>query len=446
MAQVLDQLAHRRRPCLVMPTGSGKTRVFCTVASQFPGRVMILVHRGELLDQVSATLTALDVEHGLIAANEPWYRSRRVQVASVQSLVRRLADTPKPDLVIIDEAHHCIPGNTWGKVLSAWPNALRWGVTATPCRLGGQGLADSFDTLVLGPTPKQLIQDGHLCDYRIFSPPAHWADALPRRGGDYARTEASQAASKPTITGNAVSHYQAVAPGTRALVFCVSRAHAQVVRDTFSSGGVRAEILDGSSDRGQRAHRIRAFTAGSCPVLVTVDLVSEGFDVPAVETIISLRPTQSLTLWLQQVGRGLRPSPGKDKAIILDHAGNFYRHGYPDDDREWTLDGASRCAGSGTGKGITVRTCGQCFEAVRAPATTCQTCGYVFPVESRVVEEVDGELVELEKERVRVMRKREVGQARDLEALKLIEKQRGYKRGWAEYIHRARQAKQGVRR
>lgn len=441
---VQTRLAQHRRVVMVLPTGGGKTLMFSTLAQQTPGTVLILVHRAELLDQVSRTLTSLDVAHGLIAPNEPWYRTRRVQVASVQSLIRRLADTPKPDLVIIDEAHHCVTGNTWGRVCNAWPQALRLGVTATPCRLSGEGLRDLFDTMVVGPTTKQLIDDGYLSDYTIYAPPAMWTQGLHRRGGDYARDEASQAASKPTITGNAIAHYQNVAPGSRALVFTVSRQHAEGVRDRFVASGVRADLLDGTLDRATRRERVDHFTSGELRILVTVDLVSEGFDVPAVETIISLRPTQSLTLWLQQVGRGLRPYPGKPRATILDHAGNTLLHGLPDDEREWSLDGAEQRTNTG-GKGINVRTCGQCFQAVKAPASVCPGCGYVFPVESRVVEEVSGELVELEKERVRRAQKREVGQARDLAALIAIEQQRGYKRGWAHYIWRARQAKKGVR-
>lgn len=429
---------------LCAPTGSGKTVCFAAIAqrmSQAGGRVTILVHRQELLEQVSRTLTDLEVDHGCIAPEYPNHKKKPVQIASVFTLVRRLADYQPPNLVIIDEAHHAIPRTSWGRVLSAWPHAARLGVTATPERLGGEGLHDTFATLLIGPTVRDLIDHGHLCDYRLFAPPVSYTDGIHRRMGDYDKKELAQAADKPTITGNAVAHYLGLAKGKRALVFCVSVDHAKHVAEEFSDAQIRSEHIDGSMDRWTRQAIVRRFTTGQTTVLTSCDLISEGFDLPAIEVAILLRPTQSLALHLQQVGRALRPYTGKDYALILDHAGNTHRHGLPDDERAWSLDGkATRQASEGKAS-VSVRTCGGCFAAVRSLVPVCQYCGYVFPIKAREVEEVEGTLSEVDREAVRKAMKREQGYAKGMQELLVIQNQRGYKPGWAHYVMQARQKK-----
>lgn len=429
---------------LVAATGWGKTVLFSELTRRAVlrgKRVMILVHRTELLDQVSRTLTALDVTHGCIAPDAPNESGKAVQVASVFALARRLAYTPKPDLLIIDEAHHAIPGSTWGKCFAAWPGVSRLGVTATPERLGGEGLRDTFATMLFAPSVKELIEAGHLSHYRLFAPPQHATEGIHRRMGDYAKTELSLAMDKPTITGDAVAHYRRLAFGKRAIVFCVSVAHAEHVAATFVSAGLRAASLDGKLSPHIRKQRLDDFRSGRCPILTSCDLISEGFDLPAIEVAILLRPTQSLALHLQQVGRALRTFPGKDCAIILDHAGNTARHGLPDEEREWSLDGSKARKQSDSEKTIGVKTCGQCFAAVRSFVMTCPECGYVWPIVSREIEVVAGELEEIDLAAVAAKKRKEVGMAQGLDDLLKIEKERGYKSGWAHYVWKARQAR-----
>ena len=435
----------REPTVLVLPTGAGKTVIFCALAHRYAERsqqVCILVHRAELIAQVSATLRTMGVAHGCLSPHYPSEPAHLVQVASVQTLVRRLAQFPPPDLAICDEAHHVTLRTAWGTVLSAWPQAHRLGVTATPCRLSGEGLSDLFSRLIVGPSVDQLISIDALSDYQLFAPPVTYTDGLHRRMGDYEKHELEAAVNKPTITGNAVAHYIKHAHGKRAVAFCVSVNHTRAVSGHFESAGYPAASLDGTMVPAERARIICEFIAGRILVLTSCDLISEGFDLPAIEAAILLRPTQSLTVYLQQVGRCMRPIPGK-VAVILDHAGNARRHGLPDDEREWTLHGRQKKNSASSAPMVSLRTCGKCFLAVKSAATICSYCGYLFPIEARHVDEVDGELVRLETIQKKIDMKREQSRASTLENLLAIERARGYAKGWAYHVHQSRKARGG---
>lgn len=433
-----------RAPLLVAPTGMGKTviaaEILCGVAER--GRSAIfLVHRRELITQSSHKLALAGVPHGIIAAGtQP--TDHPIQVASVQTLVRRLEQVnATPDLIVIDEAHHATAGNTWGRVVGHWPDAHRLGVTATPVRLDGRGLSAVFDRLVHGPSVADLIYTGHLCPATIYAPPPV-ADlsAIRRRAGDYAIDQAADAMDRPTVTGDAIAHYQKLAAGQRAIVFCCNVQHAEHVADSYNVAGITAATLLGSTSVELRDSTVQQFAAGAIQVLVTVDVVSEGFDIPAASCAILLRPTQSLGLYLQQVGRVLRPAPGKDAAIILDHVGNVHRHGFPDDLREWSLEGVMRRAGAGGPAAPSVRTCPQCFAAFK-PAPVCPLCGTAcVPEPRRELRQVAGELKELQRSEVRG-RRREQGKAQTLQQLIHLGQARGMKNpvGWAKHVYFARQ-------
>ena len=425
-----------RAPLLVGPTGMGKTVIIAAVLQGIASRgrsAIVLVHRRELIAQTSAKLTLADVPHGIIAAGVP-ATDAPIQIASVQTLARRLDRiTAQPDFIVIDEAHHATAG-TWGKAISHWPHALRLGVTATPVRQDGRGLALVFDRLVLGPSTAELISAGFLCPARLYAPPPV-ADlsGLHRRAGDYAIDEAAQRMDRPTVTGDAISHYQRLAAGQRAIAFCCNVKHAEHVCAAFNHAGDEAATLLGATDPLRRDATVARFAAGELQVLVTVDVVSEGFDIPAAGCAILLRPTQSLGLYLQQVGRVLRPAPGKAAAIVLDHVGNVHRHGWPDDPREWSLDDRLKRAGAAGPPAPSVRTCEVCFAAFK-PAPMCPCCGSPAKLSAREIQHRDGVLQELERNQQR----RQVGKARSLSELLTVAKQRGYAPGWAYRIHQAR--------
>jgi superfamily II DNA or RNA helicase len=431
------QLGHKS-VLAVLPTGGGKTCIIAAISANAAARgrhVLILVHRRELIHQTSSKLAWVGLEHGIIAAGIP-PSDHAVQIASVQTLARRLSRLDwQPTLIIIDEAHHATAGQ-WARILDHWPDAYRLGVTATPCRLDGCGLRGTFDIMVLGPSVADLIFTGYLSPARIYAPPVV-ADlqGIRSRGGDYANDQAAAAMDRPTVTGDAIAHYQRLAAGQQAIAFCCNVAHAVSVCDAFKTAGIGAELLLGNTPGREQV--VADFASHRIRVLVTVDVVSEGFDVPAASCAILLRPTQSLGLYLQQVGRVLRPAPGKAHAVILDHVGNVTHHGFPDDPRDWSLDDRMRRS-KGT-PAPSVRTCPECFAAFK-PQPQCPVCGAgCVPIRSRVIREMAGELRELKREEVR-QRTDERRQARTLQQLIAVGQARGMKNpvGWAKHVYFAR--------
>jgi superfamily II DNA or RNA helicase len=410
-------------------------------------RVYILVHRDELLRQASDTLTECGVRHGLISPRYTPDYTRAVQVASVQTLVRRTHIAPPPDLIVVDECHHATAGS-WRRVLSAYPAARVLGVTATPARLDGQGLGIDcggvFDDMVLGPPVHELITRGFLSRPVYYAPPSR-ADlsGIRKQGGDFARRETAARMDKPTITGDAVAHYRKICHGAPAVAFCASVAHAEHVAETFRAACIPAATIDGTLTDHERKKRVYDLGNGTIRVLTSCEIINEGFDLPVVTAAILLRPTHSLSLHLQQVGRVLRTHPGKACSFILDHVGNLERHGLAEEEREWSLDGKQGKSGGKKDADERFKQCPQCF-AVHNPAPKCPQCGYEYTPKPRALEEVDGELQEIDPAVIMARRaamRREQGQAETLQDLLAIAKQRGYKPGWAHHIYRTRQRK-----
>jgi superfamily II DNA or RNA helicase len=440
--------AGARAPLLVLSTGAGKTICFAAItagAAARGRRILILVHRRELIRQASAKLNQAGVNHGIIAAGfEP--SDHPVQVASVQTLARRLKQQHwQPDLIVIDEAHHAIAG-TWAKVISHWPDSFLLGVTATPIRQDGRGLNAMFTKLVFGPSTADLMAAGYLTPVKIYAPP-QVADltGIRTRAGDYANDQAAAAMTRPTVTGDAISHYQRIAAGQPAIAFCCNVNHATTVCDAFNAAGISAATLLGNTT--DRDALVARFAAGELQVLVTVDVVSEGFDCPGAAVAILLRPTQSEGLYLQQVGRVLRPAPGKAAAIVLDHVGNVHRHGFPDDVRPWTLDDARQRTSKGGPPAPAVRTCESCFAAFK-PAPQCPVCSTPSKISTRELKHQAGQLEELARDavaRARARDRRQQAQARTLQELIHIGQARGMNNpvAWAKHVHFARQGKHG---
>jgi len=409
-------------------------------------RTVILAHRKELLDQISNTLQDFSVAHNQITSGGRYNSLHKTHVASVFSAVRRLQYIKCPDYVIIDEAHHAIPGSTWNKTLDHWrmakPNLKIIGVTATPERLSGEGLDDTFDRMILGPTVAELIEQGYLSPYRMFAPPRQVdMTGVHRRGGDYVRSEAAEKIDKPTITGDAIAHYQKHLNGAPCVAFCISVEHAYHVAEQFKAQGWKAAGIDGKLSAKDRKERVDDFAAGRLNILTSCDLVSEGYDVPGMMGCINLRPTESLSLCLQQWGRTLRRKSGKT-AIILDHVGNSARHGLPDMDREWSLQGAGKKKRERDPDDIGIKQCKYCGAVNASTEKNCRECGKEFEVKARTINQVEGNLEEIkEAEKASFVRLRAAAQ--DLEALVEIGRQRGMKNphGWARHVLDARDAK-----
>ena len=398
-ARALIQAGHRA-VLIQAPTGSGKTALAVKIlgnARKLGKSAWFNVHRRELLTQSAEAFERDGIPYHVLSA--AWEKrpleTRGVQINAIATLAKRFYAQAPPDMIVWDETHHLAAG-TWNRIFTAFPHAIHIGLTATPERLDGQGLDKHYTAMVEGPTTAWLIAQGFLSPYRLFAPPGISTAGIKTAMGDYARGALNAAADTPTITGDAVAHYKRHADGKRAVVFCVSREHSRHVVGQFISQGIPAAHCDGETDPAVRDGMLKDFRTGKLLVLSNVDLFGEGFDLPAIECCIMLRPTQSLALYLQQVGRVLRVSDGKAEAIILDHAGNAALHGLPDDVRLWCLEGRETRKRREIELGVKPpRVCPKCFAAQPRLGDRCVYCQTPFDLSPRTVEEKEGDLVEV---------------------------------------------------
>jgi DNA repair protein RadD len=358
--------------------------------------------------------------------------------------VNRLDRMAPPDLIIVDESHRSV-SPSYLEVFAAWPDAHVVGLTATPARTDGRGLGEVYDHIVTGPSMRLLIDNGYLSDYRLIVPQSAVAlDGVTIRAGDYAQNELEQAMDKPTITGDAVRAYKQFAAGKRCMVFCVTVAHSQHVCEQYNAAGIPAEHIDGTNSDTERDAVLQRFRDGNTLVVCSVQLAIEGLDIPAIEAVQFLRPTASLIVYLQAIGRGLRREPGKRECIILDQVANFNRHGWPDEDRQWTLDGRpKRQRGAQDEPPLNVRQCVRCYTVFRPGPTACPTCGAPQEGGRDAPEVVDGALVELDPAQQRREQRREQGSARTLQEMVALGIRRGMTRpdAWAANVIAAREGR-----
>lgn len=434
-----------RSVLFVAPCAFGKTVIFAHIAHNAGKRgksILIIAHRAELLDQISDTLKLFNVDHGFIAAERP-KMNRQVMVASIQTLIKRVPYLKfSPDMVIVDEAHHCTKRNTFGKTLAEFPGAKLLGVTATPCRLSGEGLGDIFETMVLGPDTQHLIEAGRLSPFKLFAPPTVDTSGLHIKAGDFDKAETLALMDKPVITGSAVDHYKKHAAGKPFVAFCAGITHAQNVAAQFRTAGIDAVCIHGLMDSEVRRGVVNDFRAGRIMGLCSVDLISEGFDVKNIVCGLMLRPTASRGLHIQQIGRCLRLADGKTGAVILDHVGNCRRHGLPTDAQNWTLEGRIKNPRSKKQE-VTLRICPKCWAANKGGTLVCTECGHQWEIESRQVDQVDGELVEWVASKAPNPKRIEEWQAKTYEQLVALAFSRGYQwpEQWAKRRHEYRMVK-----
>jgi superfamily II DNA or RNA helicase len=451
-------LRRARRVLVVLPPGGGKTVIAAFMAQRFAGRnqsTYFNCHRSELLQQTSLTFQRVGLTHGYIAAGFPMMRNQLVQVCSIDTLKRRLASTPAPRAVLWDECHH-IGAEGWSAIMNAWPETYHIGLTGTPWRLDGTGLGKYFDEMVEGPTTAELIAMGNLSDYKLFAPPGPDMNGVGKVAGDFRRGEAAERMNKPKLTGDMIEHWRKHANGLRTVGYAVNVAHSQHLAGQFSQAGIPAVHLDGDTPTADRKRIVQEFASGHLRVLFNVDLFGEGFDLSAIaqrdvtiDAGILARPTWSLSLFLQQAMRPMRPAPGK-VAVILDHAGNTKRHGLPDDEREWSLDGRKKGNRADNDNGPSPPVdCPGCFRQLRRPLPPrCPSCGHKFDDEQpREIEVADVELVESDevatRRAERQARVREEVMAKTLDELVALGKSRNYRfpMQWAQKKFGARALK-----
>lgn len=435
--------AGNRNVLAVLPTGAGKSVIMAEIVKQHANRhkhCAVIAHRNELVTQMSCHLARAGVVHRIIASNSTVSQINRkhyklfgrsfvnpaelTAVVGVDTVMSRF-DSVKEwgrqiDLWVVDENHHCLKENKWGRALSLFPNAYGLGVTATPSRADGQGLgrnADGFiDDMIIGPTTRYLIEHGYLADYEIVCPKSDISlDGVETsKNGDWSNQALRKAAKKSKIVGDVVSNYMIYAAGRKAIVFATDVETADEIAKDFNLVGVKAVSLNGNSPTTFREESIDSFADGSVQVLVNVDLFDEGFDVPSCDVIIMARPTMSLGKYLQMVGRGLRPQPGKT-ALVIDHVSNVLRHGLPDKVRQWSLNRRDK-----RGKSLKdpdeleLTVCKHCLKPYEKFRTVCPYCGFEKPLpdpHARSIEMVEGDLVLLDKATLERLRARMVLEA-----------------------------------
>ena len=344
VVRAMDSL-RTNKSCLVqLPTGGGKTVVFVSIIDKYVKqgkRVLVLVHRKELITQAAAKLFKMGINHGFILAGAESAYSRPVQLASVQTIIRR--NMPKNiDCIITDECHHAT-ANSYKTVYEAYPEAHNLGFTATPCRTNGQGFGDIFKDIQCGPSVKELIKEGYLVEPTIYSAPLHMQlNKVKVTGGDYNDGELAKLLDNAKYVRNIVREWRKKAEGKKTIVFAITVEHSKHIVAQYNSEGIKAAHIDGTTPDDVRSQILKDFALGKYTILSNVGIVTEGFDVPEVECVQLTRPTKSLALYLQMVGRGLRPAQGKSKTIILDHANAVFEHGFPQTDRQWTLSGVKK--------------------------------------------------------------------------------------------------------
>lgn len=347
------------------------------------------------------------------------------KIMMVQTASRRLKNIPEPQLIITDENHHCL-ANSYKRIYERFPNARCVGVTATPVRLNGGGLGEINDKLVVGVSAKWLISNNYLAPYEYYAPSVADLTGLHVKVGDYVTAEIEERLIKKSIFGDVIGYYRQLADGKQAICYCASIEHSEKMADSFNDAGIPAAHIDGTTPKTERSLIISRFRSGIIKILCNVDLISEGFDVPDCEAAILLRPTKSLTLYIQQSMRCMRYKPGK-KSIIIDHVGNYLRFGLPDQDRQWTLTPAKKGQKAEVPE-VKVRQCPECFYTHES-APACPKCGFEYPIKARTIEEITEAKLELIKEIV--MDYSSPKDCHTMAELVAYGKKHGYKPGWS---------------
>jgi DNA repair protein RadD len=435
-------------PLYVLPTGAGKTVVAAQIIERAVAagkRVLVLTHRREILKQTSLKLSGGNFEHGLIQAGLNVDLEYPVQIASIQTLWARCMRTdkvplPAANLIIIDEAHH-VAARTWRKIVEAYPNARRIGLTATPCRSDGRGLGNYFTKIIEGPQIPELITGEWLVPTIYYVPVDPDLRGVQTRQGDYVVSQLADRMNRDDLVGDVVSNWHRFGERRKTLVFCVDVAHSVHVKNEFVNSGVRAEHIDGSTPKPDRDAALARLASGEIELITNCMVLTEGFDSPSVACVVLARPTKQLGLFRQMAGRGLRPAPGKNNLILIDHSGAVYRHGLLEDRVEWTLDVSKRAENPAHNSRSQAQTsrlieCSQC-SALRTAGEKCPSCGFLPQRRPEAIVFRDGELAPVNRNSRIANSMIDPHQRMRWHAeLTYIAAERGYRLGWAAHKYK----------
>lgn len=439
-------IAGHRRPLLQAPTGSGKTivaREITQAAVEKGSRVLFLAPRRELIFQTAAKLDAVGLPHGVLMAGVNPDPTGRVQVASIPTLysrcIKRNHPLPPADLVLVDEAHLAITRSTLA-VLDRYAGRPIVGLTATPARGDGRGLGEVFDDLVFGPSVAALVEGGFLVPQRYYAPYAPDLAGVRIRQGDYEVRGLAERLDNAKLVGDVVTNWLRLASDRQTVVFAINIAHSMHLCERFVEEGVRAEHLDANTPNQERSEILQRTVAGETQVLCNCFLLSYGWDCPPISCAVLARPTKSLVLFMQMVGRVLRPSPGKQDALILDHAGAVGELGFVDEEMPWSLDGKTklgeRLEEARKKEAKEPITCQQCH-AVYSRQLVCPECGWKPERKGKPVDFLDGDLTEIKRGKRAKKRVYTHEEKRSwFSQLVRIGYERGYKNGWASNKYR----------
>jgi DNA repair protein RadD len=412
-----------RRQVLQLATGGGKTKVASTLTENAVSRnkrVLFLADRIELIDQASARFDAEGINHGIIQGQHWRFKPELpVQIATIQTLVNR-ASVPW-DLIIVDECH------AGGKRLNEWvaaQDSVVVGLSATPW---AKGMGKVYQKLVIGATTRELIELGFLVDVEAWGPSEPDLSGVKVVAGEWEEGGLAKAMDTPKLVGDIVTTWLTKGENRQTIVFAVNVAHSQHIVEEFKKAGVNAAHVDGYENAIPRKKTVDAFRAGEIKLICNVGILDKGFDVPEASCLVMARPIRSsLMLHIQQIGRVLRPFPGKDHSIILDHAGNLMRHGFPTDPLPEELDEGKKKdkkQEERERKEREPKKCPKCAAIMEKGKTACPKCGYVMPVINDIYHE-EGELQKI----LNTEDKRSL-----FAMIKHIQQQRGKSDGWAAW-------------
>lgn len=435
-----------------LPTGGGKTAIAVFILGstcQRGKKGWFICHRSELIYQTSLTFQRFGIPHSFIAAGMDYNPSASIYIISVDTLKNRINDLEFPTIAVWDEAHHTV-APTWLAVKQKMHKTMHVGLSATPELLSGQGLRDAFANMVQGPSAKQLMQLGYLADFDYWGPTKPDVSDHKSMNGDYKPTAMANLMAKPAIQGDVVRSWLEKAEGRISIGFAPNRATSKLFAERFNAAGIPSVHIDGSTCQIVRQDIARQLAQRKVLMLWNVELLGEGYDLSAqagtdvtIDCLIDASPTQSLAKFLQRNGRVLRTKADGSKAVILDCAGNYERHGLPSSDREWSLDAKAR-GSRAANDNVLIRQCDQCY-FVHEPAARCPLCGHEYQVKIRVVREAtDAELKRIEAEQHQkkmVELHQRVRLCQTLDDFKALAADMGYSPGWAWHRYNARKGK-----
>lgn len=416
-----------KKLCCVLPCGAGKTAIFCYLAylntiKKPSNRVLILLHRKELLKQTAEAFQTFQIS------------TDHINIAMIQSFKNTLKTGVKPySLIIIDECHHAI-SNSFKAVLKAYSKTALIGFTATPARLDGKPLGEIFDCLIVGVDYAYLIENKYLVDYDYYSPDLNFDFSKWKlKSGDFDTADNALHLDKKAIYGNVLKYIDL---SKKTIIYSPTVEYSKKleaqINEHFSAPVARE--FNGTTPQSERDQIITDFKNGKIKILINVDLIGEGFNVPSCDCVFLLRATQSLILYIQQAGRALRadPSNPSKRASIYDFVGNIYRFGFPDAPRVWSLSAPIK----NTHKhetihdSLIIKTCPRCLRSFMPSqmlvGRLCPFCNAPLPLNIREIQVQQKKELALIKKSQLVENRKECGRCRSFQQLKKLGEERGY--------------------